>query len=110
MTSWLILAVAIGCEVAGTVCMKQSESLSRWGWVVPMLLAYLLALGGLAVALRTIEVGVAYAVWSAVGTVLIAVVGIVAFDESVTPLKLASMGLVVLGVVGLNLADAARRP
>ena len=73
MQSWLILAVAIACEVAGTIFMKLSESLTRWVWIPPMLTAYILALLGLSLALKTIEVGIAYAVWAAAGTLLIAV-------------------------------------
>jgi multidrug transporter EmrE-like cation transporter len=73
-----------------------------------MLFAYLLSLLGLALALRTIETGIAYAVWAAVGTLLIAIIGIVFFDESVTRLKMVSIALVVLGVIGLNLADVGQ--
>lgn len=107
MTGWMYLGAAIACEVVGTTMMKLSDSLTRWVWIPPMLLFYLFSLGGLALALRTIEVGVAYAVWAAVGTLLIAVIGIVFFSESVTLLKMVSIGLVVAGVVGLNLADLA---
>jgi small multidrug resistance pump len=108
MTSWLFLTAAIGCEVAGTTMMRLSESLTRWVWIPPMLFAYLLSLFGLALALRTIETGIAYAVWAAVGTLLIAIIGILFFDESVTRLKMVSIALVVLGVIGLNLADVGQ--
>ena len=105
--SWLVLAVAIACEVAGTIFMKLSESLTKWVWIPPMLVAYILALLGLALALRTIEVGIAYAVWAACGTALIALVGIVFFDESLSLIKIVAIALVIAGVVGLNLADSA---
>ena len=105
--SWLVLAVAIACEVAGTIFMKLSESLTKWIWIPPMLVAYILALLGLALALRTIEVGIAYAVWAACGTALIALVGIVFFDESLSLIKIVAILLVIAGVVGLNLADSA---
>ena len=107
MQSWLILAAAIACEVVGTIFMKFTDSLTRVVWIPPMLIAYILALIGLSLALRTIEVGIAYAVWAAAGTVLIAIIGIVFFKESVTPVKIVSMLLVVAGVIGLNIADAA---
>ena len=107
MTSWLFLGAAIACEVAGTTMMKLSDSLSKWIWIPPMLTAYVLSLLGLALALKTIEAGVAYAVWAATGTLLIATIGIVYFDESVTWLKIASIGFVILGVTGLYLSDAA---
>jgi small multidrug resistance pump len=105
MQSWLFLAAAIVFEIAGTTMMKLSESLTRWWYIPPMLVFYLLALGGLALALKTIEVGIAYAVWAGLGTLLIAIIGIVFFDESASPLKLVSIALVIAGVVGLNLAD-----
>ena len=105
--SWLVLGVAIACEVAGTIFMKLSESLTKWIWIPPMLVAYIVALLGLALALRTIEVGIAYAVWAACGTALIALVGIVFFDESLSLIKIVAIGLVIAGVIGLNLADSA---
>ena len=107
MQSWLVLAVAIACEVAGTVFMKLSDSLTRWIWIPPMLITYVLALLGLALALRTIEVGIAYAVWAACGTLLIALVGIAFFGESLSLIKVVAMALVIAGVIGLNLADSA---
>jgi small multidrug resistance pump len=107
MQSWIVLAAAIACEVAGTVFMKLSNSLTRWVWIPPMLFAYILALLGLALALRTIEVGIAYAVWAATGTLLIALVGVVFFGESLSLIKVVAIVLVIAGVVGLNLADSA---
>jgi small multidrug resistance pump len=109
MQGWLILAAAIVCEVAGTIFMKLSDSLTKWVWIPPMLFAYLLSLAGLAIALKTIEVGITYAVWAGTGTLLVALIGIAFFSESVSLLKIISIALVVGGVVGLNLADAGVR-
>src|SRR5262249_5770334 len=106
MQSWMILAVAIVCEVTGTMMMEMSDSLTKWRWIPPMLFFYVLALLGLALALKTIEVGIAYAVWAGVGTLLIAALGVIFFRESLSPLKIASMALVVAGVIGLHLADS----
>jgi small multidrug resistance pump len=106
MQSWLILGAAIICEVLGTMMMGLSQSLTRWVWIPPMLFAYVLSLLGLALALKTIETGIAYAVWAGTGTLLIGILGIVFFKESMSYLKLVSMLLVVAGVVGLNLADS----
>lgn len=110
LQSWLFLTAAIVCEVAATTCMKLSDSLTRWVWIGPMLVGYVLALGGLALALKNIEVGIAYAVWAGAGTLVIALIGIAYFGEGASALKLASMALVILGVVGLNLADVLSRP
>ena len=71
-----------------------------------MLLFYVLALLGLALALRTLEVGIAYAVWAGAGTLLIATLGVIFFKESMSTLKVLSMLLVIAGIVGLNLADS----
>ena len=106
MQNWVVLAAAIAFEVAGTIFMKLSDSLTRWAWIPPMLVAYVLALLGLALALRTIEVGIAYAVWAACGTLLIALIGILFFGESLSLIKLVAIILVIAGVVGLNLADS----
>lgn len=104
-----MLTGAIVCEVVGTVMMRLSESLTRWVWIPPMLTFYILSLLGLALALKTIEVGVAYAVWAGAGTLLIALIGVVFFDESVSVIKWVSISLVILGVVGLNMAESAVR-
>ena len=106
MQSWLVLAAAIVCEVVATMMMEMSHSLTRWRWIPPMLLFYVMALLGLALALRTMEVGIAYAVWAGAGTLLIAILGVIFFEESMSPLKAVSMLLVVAGVIGLNLADS----
>lgn len=109
MQSWLVLSGAIVCEVVATMMMEMSQSLTRWKWVPPMLLFYVLALLGLALALKTLEVGTAYAVWAGAGTLLIAVLGVILFKESMSLLKAVSMLLVIAGVVGLNLADSLAR-
>jgi small multidrug resistance pump len=67
---------------------------------------YVLAFALLAQALKTIEVGVAYAVWSGVGTAAITVIGILALGESAAALKLVGTAMIVVGVVVLNLSDA----
>ena len=67
--------------------------------------AYILSFVLLGLALKGIELSIAYAVWAGVGTALIAVIGFFYFNEPITTLKLVSIVLIVLGVVGLNIAD-----
>ena len=101
--SWLYLVVAIVLEVFGTTSMKLSEGFTK---VLPSILMFVLygfSLGALALALKKIDVSVAYAVWSGLGTALIAVVGILWFRESAGVLKIISLGLIIMGVIGLNL-------
>jgi small multidrug resistance pump len=104
MGAWVILGFSIASEVAGTTCLKLSDGLTQRVWIAPMLTAYLLSLVGLSQALRNIEVGIAYAVWAGVGTLLVAGIGVVWFSESLSLIKIVSMALVVVGVIGLNLA------
>ncbi len=97
--------MAIGFEIAGTTAMKLSDGLARPGATAMMFICYVLAFSALARALKSLEVGMAYAVWSAVGTAVIAAIGVVWFGESWSVLKGLSLGLIVLGVVGLNLSS-----
>ena len=101
------LAVAIVLEVAGTTCMKLSEGFTR---VIPSVLVFVLYMVSFAfmiLALKKMELGVVYAIWAGLGTALIAIIGIVCFQESVSLLKIASIGFIVLGVVGLRLSQMA---
>ncbi|MBX3411188.1 MAG: multidrug efflux SMR transporter [Pirellulales bacterium] len=104
---WLILLAAIVLEVCGTTCMKLSAGFTRLGYTVALFVFYLLSLSALTLALKRIEVSVAYAVWSGVGTALIALIGMTYFREPVSATKIVSLGLIIAGVVGLNLAGSA---
>jgi small multidrug resistance pump len=100
----LLLSIAIGSEVAATVALKASEGFSRPLPAAIVVVGYALSFWMLALVLERLSVGTTYAVWSAVGTAAIAAIGIVAYGETANALKLASLGLIVLGVVGLNAA------
>ncbi|MCB7129112.1 MAG: multidrug efflux SMR transporter [Candidatus Brocadiales bacterium] len=101
--NWLFLAVAIALEVFGTTSMKFSEGFTRLLPSILIFVFYGLSFGALTLALRSIDIGVAYAVWSGVGTALIVVIGILWFKEPAGAIKLASVGLIILGVVGLSI-------
>lgn len=102
--SWFILIGAILLEVVGTTCMKLSEGFTKAIPVACMFACYILSLMLLSWTLKKIEVGIAYAVWSGVGTALIATIGIVFFREGITLLKIGGILLVIMGAVMLNLA------
>lgn len=104
MQSWLLLIFAILLEITGTTCMKLSKGFTNPVPSVLMFVFYGAGLIPLAMALKKIEVSVAYAVWSGLGTALIAIIGIIWFKEHVGALKIVSILLVVLGIVGLNLS------
>jgi small multidrug resistance pump len=101
--SWLILIVAIICEVAGTLTLKFTESMTRLWPTVIMLAFYVASLFGLSIAVARIPVGTAYAVWSGLGTLMVAAIGVLWFKEQVTILRSVSMLLIVAGVAGLYL-------
>jgi len=106
MQYWLYLSGAIVLEVAGTTSMKLSAGFTKILPSVLIFVFYSASFVALTFALEKIDVSVAYAVWSGVGTALIAVIGMAYFRESATIIKLASIGLIIVGVVGLNLSGA----
>ena len=103
MNCWLFLLAAILLEVVGTTAMKLSRGFVRPLPSVLIFVFYLLSLTNLTLALREIEVSTAYAIWSGLGTVLISVVGVVIFRESMTARKAAAIVLILLGTVTLQL-------
>lgn len=104
-SGWLPLMLAILLEVAGTTCMKLSMGFSR---LIPSILIFVfygLSFTALTYSLKKIDLSIAYALWSGIGTGLIVIIGFVYFKEQITPLKLASIALIMLGVIGINLSD-----
>lgn len=104
--SWLFLVSAILMEVAGTTFMKLSNGLSNWHYTAAMFASYIACFGLLAMSLKTIDVSIAYAIWSAVGIVLISMIGIFYFGENVNLLKVLSTLLIIAGVIGLKLSSS----
>ena len=102
--SWLFLLLAIVMEVSGTVSMKLSDGFTKMKPTITMFVFYLLSLSALNLALKKIDVGMAYAIWSGLGTALIATIGILWFKEPATAFKLVSIALIIMGVVGLNVS------
>ena len=102
----LLLSFAIVTEVAGTVALRYSEGFTRLVPSAVVVLGYGASFWLLALVLRELSIGTTYAVWSAAGTALIAAFGILALGEPATALKLASLALIIIGVVGLNLAGS----
>jgi len=102
--SWLYLLSAIILEVAGTTSMKLSDGLTKLVPSVLIFVFYGFAILALTLALKKIDISVAYAVWSGLGTALIAIIGMVWFRESAALIRLVSIGLIITGVIGLNLS------
>jgi small multidrug resistance pump len=102
--SWLYLVLAIVLEVSGTTSMKLSEGFTKILPSVLMFVFYGLSLSALTLALKKIDVSLAYAVWSGLGTALIASIGVLWLKEPLNTLKVVSLMLIVIGVIGLNLS------
>lgn len=103
--AWLTLFVAGLFEVGWAIGLKYTEGFSR---LVPTLLtgaSMIVSLGLLGLALKTLPVGTAYAVWTGIGTIGTAILGIVLLGEPAGLLRLACIGLIVAGIVGLKLVS-----
>lgn len=101
---WLYLILAILFEVSGTICLKLSQGLTKLLPSVLLFILYGCSFTLFSFVLRKIDISVAYAVWSGLGTALIASVGILWFREPLSAVKIISIGLVVVGVIGLRLS------
>jgi quaternary ammonium compound-resistance protein SugE len=102
--AWLLVVVAGLFETGFAVLLKQSHGITRLWPTVGFAACALVSFGLLTIALRKLEVGSAYAVWTGLGAAGTAVVGMWALGESVSPLKVVSIGLILAGVIGLNLS------
>ena len=101
--AWLILVLAGLFEVAWAVGLKYTDGFTKLWPTVGTILATLISLGLLGIAMKTLPLGTAYAVWVGVGAVGTAILGIVLFGESADTGRLISLGLILAGIVGLKL-------
>ena len=106
MLAWTYLTAAIATEVIGTLFLRFTDGFTRPAPSIFVLVTYAVSLWLTALALRELEVSLAYAVWAGVGTAAVAVIGMAMLGESVNAVKLASIALVIGGVIGLNLSGA----
>ena len=104
---YLFLAIAIGSEICATVSLKYTEGFSRLLPSLIVVAGYGLSFAFLAQALKHIPVSTAYAIWSGVGTAVIAAIGFGVLGESVNAWKLGGIALIIGGVVALNLGGAS---
>ena len=100
--TYLYLCIAIACEVIGTSAMQASQQFTRPGPTVLMALSYAAAFYFLALTLRVLPVGIAYAIWSGLGVVLISVIGLVVFGQRLDLPAILGLGLIIAGVVIIN--------
>ena len=102
MIQWLYLSVAIVAEVIGTSFLKSSEGFTRLGPSLVVVVSYILAFYFLALTLKTLPVGVAYAVWAGAGVALIALAGYLFFGQTLDLPAILGIGLIVAGVMVIN--------
>ena len=101
--AWMLLFIAGLFEVCWAIGLKYTDGFTRAVPTTLVVVAMVASVWLLALALRTIPVGTGYAVWTGIGAVGTALLGIVLFGESVSPARLSCIGLIVAGIVGLKL-------
>ena len=106
MPAGILLAIAIASEVAATISLRYADGFSRPLPSTIVVLGYALSFWLLSLVLRNIPVGTTYAIWAGAGTAAIAVIGMALLGEPATALKVASIALIILGVIGLNASGA----
>lgn len=102
---YLYLSIAIVCEVTATTALKAADGFTRLGPSLVVVIGYGLAFYCLSLTLRTMTVGVVYAIWSGVGIVLISIVGALLYRQYLDVPAMIGIGLIVAGVAVLNLAS-----
>jgi len=104
--AWFALFVAGLFEIGWAVGLKYTEGLTRLWPTVGTGLALIASMGLLALALRTLPLGTAYAVWTGIGTIGTAILGIVLFKEPATAIRLACIAMILAGIIGLKLVSS----
>lgn len=105
MSPWILLMITIIFEVAGTIAMKLSLGLTKVFPTIMIFISYGLCFSIFAIAIKQIELSVAYAIWSGVGTLIISIIGILLFNETISVIKIVSILFIILGVIGLKVTS-----
>jgi small multidrug resistance pump len=103
-TAWIMLALAIAAEVLATSALKMSNGFTRPWPALLTVCGYGISFYLLSQILKTLEVGIVYAIWSGVGLAAVALIGVVWFGETITPIKLLGLLAILVGVLLLNMA------
>ncbi len=101
--AWVILLVGSLCEVGWLVALKYSEGLTRLPSIVVAVVFMGASVGCLGLAVKSIPMGTAYAAWTGTSIAVASALGMYLFDEPTTAVRLASIGLIILGIAGLRL-------
>ncbi|QTD54948.1 DMT family transporter [Parasphingorhabdus cellanae] len=103
MSAWAYLGVAIVLEIMATTLLKLSDGFSKWHWGILSIALYSACFWVLAPALKTLPVGVVYAIWSGAGIVAVTIIGAFFFDERLALLQFLFIAMILIGAVGLQL-------
>ncbi|MEV5570745.1 multidrug efflux SMR transporter [Spirillospora sp. NPDC052269] len=104
--AWVLIVVAGLLEVAMASCLKLSKGFSQFWPSAGFLFFAVASFGLLSLALKSLDIGTAYAVWTGIGAVGTATLGIVAMGDSASPMRIGALVLIVIGIIGLNLAGS----
>jgi small multidrug resistance pump len=104
LAAWLILIASILFEVFGMLSLKHSNGFANLLPTAGAVSCFLISIWLMSISLKHIEMGITYAVWAAVSTAIIAIVGIAFYSESISSFKITGIALIVIGVVLLNLS------
>ncbi len=103
---WVLLLVAIGIEVLGTMALKISDGFAKWHWGVAAILFYAICFVLLAQVLKAIPIGITYAIWSGAGIVAMTAIGFLFFREQLGGLQLVFILFILVGCAGLRLTTS----
>ncbi len=103
--AWIFLGIAIVFEVLGTTALKLSNGFSHMWWTIVSVGGYAVAFVMLSFSVKSIPLGLAYAIWAGIGTVTVFLISIIAFKAGAQPIAWVGVGLVTIGIVFLNLGS-----
>ena len=104
MNPWIYLSLAIFLEIVGMTLLKASDGFARIGIGAASIACYVVCFAMLAIAITKIPVGVAYAIWSGVGIIAIALIGWLAFKQNLNIIQIACIAMIALGAIGLQMS------
>jgi quaternary ammonium compound-resistance protein SugE len=105
MQAWVLLGLAGLAEIGWVIGLKYSEAFTRVWWSTFTVIALAVSMALLGLAVKTLPIGTAYAVWTGIGALGAALAGLMLFNESADPLRLFCIALIVAGVAGLRLSS-----
>lgn len=107
MNVWALLITAIFFEVCGTLLLKASDGFSDWKTGTASILCYWLCFALLAQVLKSLPVGITYAIWSGIGIAGVAIASFFLFGQKLSPAQILFMLMILMGAIGLNLTTKA---